>query len=305
MNNLPATAMKLKEIENTQNQDAVCKQVKKYCQSAWPCLSNLKGLVKSFTKIRQELSVNNGLLLRGNRLVIPNSLQSEILEKLHSGHQGLTKCRLRAKQSVWWPNIRQHIEEKVSKCPVCCKYRIQPAEPLIPSQFPERPWQKVGTDLFEWKKSNYLLVVDYFSRFIEVSKLSSTSSEAVIEHLKSIFSRHGIPETVMSDNGPQYSAAIFGAFAIQYGFTHTTSSPRYPQANGAAERAVRTVKELLVKNKDPYLAMLAYRSTPLENGYSPAELLMGRRIRTTIPVITKQLFQSCPRNPYSDKRRKI
>ena len=295
VNNLPATVMKLKEIENTQNQDAVCKQVKKYCQSAWPCLSNLKGPVKSFAKIRQELSVNNGLLLRGNRLVIPNSLQSEILEKLHSGHQGLTKCRLRAKQSVWWPNICQHIEEKVSKCPVCCKYRIQPAEPLIPSQFPERPWQKVGTDLFEWKKSNYLLVVDYFSWFIEVSKLSSTSSDAVIEHLKSIFSRHGIPETVMSDNGPQYSAAIFGAFAIQYGFTHTTSSPRYPQANGAAERAVRTVKELLVKNKDPYLAMLAYRSTPLENGYSPTELLMGRRIHTTIPVITKQLIPKLPK----------
>ena len=138
-------------------------------------------------------------------------------------------------------------------------------------------------------------VVDYFSRFIEVSKLSSTSSEAVIEHLKSIFSRHGIPETVISDNGPQYSAAIFGAFAIQYGFTHTTSSPRYPQANGAAERAVRTVKELLVKNKDPYLAMLAYRSTPLENGYSPAELLMGRQIRTTIPVITKPLIPKLPK----------
>ena len=109
----------------------------------------------------------------------------------------------------------------------------------------------------------------------ETVKLSSTTAADVITHLKSIFSRHGIPDTVISDNGPQFSATAFREFSQAYGFTHTTSSPKYPQANGKAERAVRTVKELLKKNDDPYLAMLVYRATPLKNGYSPAELLMG------------------------------
>ena len=117
----------------------------------------------------------------------------------------------------------------------------------------------------------------------------------MITHLKSNFARYGIPDTVVSDNGPQYSAADFSNFAMHYGFTHVTSSPKYPQANGEAERAVRTEKNLLKKSDDPYLAMLAYRSTPLENGYSPAELLMGRRLRTMIPTIAKQLAPKLPK----------
>ena len=105
------------------------------------------------------------------------------------------------------------------------------------------------------------MVVDYYSRYIEIAKLISTSSNDVIRHLKSIFAHHSIPESVVSDNGPQYSAISFSNFTKEYGFTHTTSNPRYPQVNGAAERAVKTVKELLVKNKDPYLALLDYHST--------------------------------------------
>ena len=89
---------------------------------------------------------------------------------------------------------------------------------------------------------------------------------SVISHLKSIFARHGIPEVVVSDNGPQYSSAVFEEFSKEYEFDHVTSSPKYPQANGEAERAVKTIKQLLEKNSDPYLALLVYRSTPLENG---------------------------------------
>ena len=174
----------------------------------------------------------------------------------------------------------------------------------MPSVLPERPWQKVGTDLFEWRKNNFLLVVDYYSHFIEIARLTSTTAASVISHLKSIFSRHGIPETVMSDNGPQYSAAAFNSFAKEYGFTHVTSSPRYPQANGTAERAVKTVKQLLEKNEDPYMAMLVYRATPLENGYSPAELLMSRKLRTTLPVISEQLEPTLPNAKHVKEKEK-
>ena len=140
----------------------------------------------------------------------------------------------------------------------------------MPSPFPDGPWIKIGTDLLEWKGSSYLLVVDYYSRYIELAKLSLLTSSSIINHLKSIFARHGVPETVMSDNGPQYSAAVFKEFSKEYSFTRVTSSPKFPQSNGAAERAVKTVKGLLNKNEDLYLALMSCRSTPLENGYSPA-----------------------------------
>lgn len=104
-----------------------------------------------------------------------------------------------------------------------------------------------------------------------------------------MFARHGIPTEVMSDNGPQYSAEYFKKFAKEWGFSHTTSSPRYPQANGETERAARTVKDFLSKAADPYLALMEYRATPLANGYSHAELLMGRKLRTTVPVIPSVL----------------
>lgn len=119
---------------------------------------------------------------------------------------------------------------------------------------------------------------------IEITKLNRTTTEEVVVHPKSIFARHGIPEEVISDNGPQYSSE-FSKFASVYGFVHTTSSPKYPQSNGEAERAVKTVKGSLNKAEDPYLALLTYRATPLQNGFSPAELLKGRWLRSTVPMI--------------------
>ena len=236
-----------------------------------------------------DLSIHNGLMMRSNRIVIPKDLQQEVLLQLHSGHQGIHKCKERARCSVWWPGINMDIEEYIKKCRVCCQFQRPRFEPLCPSELPDTPWQKVGTDLFEWKQVSYLLVMDYYSRFIEIAKLSSTTSRGVINHLKSIFARHGIPQIVVSDNGPQYSSSEFAQFARDYKFNHITSSPHFPQANGESERAVQTVKGLLKRSNDPYLALLAYRSTPLKLGYSPAELLMGRALRTTVPIPLEQL----------------
>ena len=139
-----------------------------------------------------------------------------------------------------------------------------------------------------------MLIVDYYSRFIEISKLASITSAEVIQHTKSIFARHGIPEEIVTDNGTQYSSEAFALFSQEYKFSHITSSPLYPLSNGEAERAVKTVKQLLDKNEDPYLALLSYRSTSIRNGYSPSELLMGRKIRTTLPQVLKQLKPKLP-----------
>ena len=118
--------------------------------------------------------------------------------------------------------------------------------------------------------------------------LKQTTSVTVIEHCKSIFARFGIPEIVLSDNGPQFHSREFLKFSQDYAFTHLTSSPYHPQGNGEAERAVQTVKNLLRKSTDPYIALLNYRTTPLQNGYSPAELMMSRKLRNCLPTVLSQ-----------------
>ena len=226
-------------------------------------------------------------------------MQQEILGKLHEGHQGIQRCHLCAKISVWWPGISKRISDFIERCPICVRESSPRREPLIPSKLPHYPWQKIGTDLFYMNRSNYILIIDYFSRFIEVIKLKGTTSGGVIEALKSVFSCHGIPEIIMSDNGPQYSSSEFNVFAKKYNFSHVTSSPLFPQSNGQVERAVQTVKKLLKRSDDPYMVLLTYCSTPLQwCNFSPAELLMGRRLRTTLPILHKQLT---PPWPYLDE----
>ena len=134
--------------------------------------------------------------------------------------------------------------------------------------------------------------MNYFSRYPEIVKLRSTTSHTVIKALKGIFARHGIPVRVFSDNGPQYASSEFSNFARAYKFQHATSSPHYAQSNGHAERAAKTVKKLLQEAEDPHLALLSYRSTPFPwCQLSPTELLMGRQVRTNIPVDKDKL---CP-----------
>lgn len=121
-----------------------------------------------------------------------------------------------------------------------------------------------------------------------IRKLNSTTSSAIIYHLKSIFAEHGIPEELVTDNGPQYSSSEFATFCSQWGIKHTTSSPLYPQSNGFSERMVQTVKNLLKKaddaGEDPYIALLNYRTTPVDSKLqAPAKLLNQRDYRTQLP----------------------
>jgi hypothetical protein len=133
--------------------------------------------------------------------------------------------------------------------------------------------------------------VDYFSRFPEVITLTETSSSKVISSLKSMFSRYGVPETLLSDNGPQFASHEFDEFANAYEFTHITSSPHYPQSNGLAEQTVKTVKKLLKCSEDPYMGLLNYWSTPLPwCGKSPGELLMGRSLCNNLPQTSENLI---------------
>ena len=294
ISSLPATEGRLEQIRREQQQDTTCQKLMQYCQQGWPSRDKLPGMFKPYLTVATEFSIKDGLLMRGRRIVVPAVLQKQILDRLHTGHQGITKCRQRARQSVWWLHISAQIEELIRKCPTCCIEQKPRAEPMIPSLLPDRPWHKVGMDLFYWDQATYLLIVDYYSRYIEVSRLSSESAQEVIRHTKSIFARHGIPAEVVSDNGPQFTSEEFQKFSKQYCFSHKTSSPYYPQGNGEAERAVQTVKMLLKKENDAYLALLAYTATPLSCGYSPAQLLMSRQLRSTVPECQENLLPKVP-----------
>ena len=285
---LPVSDRKSKQIVAETEKDPVLQRVMKNLKENWP-----RGECPSYYNVRAELSVINGLLLRKNRIVIPQSLRKEMLKRLHEGHLGMEKCKRRARTSMYWPGINTDIDKMVSSCETCLKHHAkQQKEPMVTTDLPAVPWQKVGTDLFHLDGKNYLLVIDYFSNFPEIALLSSMTATCVITHLKSIFARHGICQILQSDNGPCYNCKEFQNFAEEYDFQHVTSSPLYAQSNGKAEKGVHIVKNLLKKaqesGSDPYLALLSYRASPLEHGMSPAELLMGRRLRTTLPHTAKE-----------------
>ena len=294
---LPATAVRLHQIMEAQDQDAICCEVKTYVRNGWPGYMPQQPLIRPYWEKRHHLTIHNGLLMYNDCIVMPQALQLETLDQLHQGHLGITKCRSRAMNSVWWPLISKQVEAMCNRCTTCAIHRPERKEPLLASSFPEYAWERVGTDLFELEKKTYIIVVDFFSRWIECWHLAQTTSAHAIEVLKSIFSVHGIPDHVISDNGPQYSSDGFKAFSKEYGFVHITSSPLYPQSNGEAERAVQMAKNILKKNTDPHLGFLAYRTTPLHNGQSPSELLMRRTLRSTLPITQEALKKYPTGNP--------
>ena len=165
LQSLPATEDRIEEIKQQQVADTTCQQIVQYCQSTWPAKHAVPAAVQPYFPMAAEFTVEQGMLLRGSRIVIPKSLRQMVLQKIHTGHQGITKCRDRARQSVWWPGLSKELEQLVQNCPDCCKAQRQRAQPLTPSSLPVLPWQNVATDLFEWKQSTLLLIVDYYSRF--------------------------------------------------------------------------------------------------------------------------------------------
>ena len=249
---LPASAEHLERYAQVQTSNRICSKLIEFCKSGWPTRNQLSRELKDYWRFRGNLTLYNSLLLYQAHTVVPASMRQETLEKIHHGHQGIQQCRLRVASSVWWPGITSAIEQLVQSCPTCQKLITPPKEPLLITPLPSHPWERVAADLFELKGSNYLLVADYCSRFTEVQKLTTTTSSNIATHLKAIFARFGILATLVTDNGPQFDSKEMKEFAQAYDFHHVTTSPYYPQANGLAERMVKTVKKLLEYSADAY-----------------------------------------------------
>ena len=247
--------------------------------------------VREYWDSRDMLSVTDGIVYKGMRIVIPPSLRNHMLKLIHESHLGIVKCKHRAREVMYWPAMNTAIEEEVRNCSKCAMYpNKQSREPLKPTSPPKIPYGEVGCDLFDFEQKKYLMIVDYHSRYFDAIELKSTTTSAVVSAMKATFSCHGIPMKLRSDNGPPFNSREFSLFCDQYGIQHTTSSPHFQSSNGEAERAIQTVKKLWRKSDDKYLSLLNYRTTPLESvNLSPAQLLMGRRPRNNLPTRTELL----------------
>ena len=140
VSSLPVSYVKLQQIIAAQGEDPVCTKVKGYIMEGWPDKYKIPDSLKSYWNSRGELSVVGNLILKATRILIPSSLRLEVLDKIHQGHQGIVKCRARAKESVWWPGLSREIQDMIQGCRICLQHKVNTPEPLIPSKFPERPW---------------------------------------------------------------------------------------------------------------------------------------------------------------------
>ena len=302
INNITLTAFiseRLDRIRGATLLDPVLQELDTVIMDGWPNdRRRVPDRLLPYFSYRDKLTIQDGVIFRGERIVIPSSLRKSMKEKVHAGHIGINSSLRRARGLIYWPQMSTDIRHYVETCGVCATYADkQPAESMVMTETPDLPWQNVGTDLFSWSGRDYVVTTDYHSGFFELDNLPDTTSETVVGKLKNNFSRHGIPHTLVSDNGPQYASAVFRKFAQNWQFVHETSSPGNSQANGAAEAAVNIAKRMLRKCKaskdDPYLGLLNIRNTPTEGmATSPAQRLFGRRTKTLVaanntqPVVT-------------------
>ena len=273
--------------------DVALELVKSYIETEWPeSISKCHELARKYYGIRAELVLFQGLILFHDRIVIPDTLRANLLARVHIGHQGRERCKRLARSAIYWPGLNRDIDNMVDKCEPCLLRRnARPREPLRPHEIPNRPWQKIGIDIFHYGGRSLQLMACYFSKWVEVNELPRIpTSNNVIKVCKESFGRFGIAETIFSDGDPLYTSKDFSNFCKEYECNHIFSSAGNSQSNGQIERKIQHIKKVLAKciddNSDFYLALLAYRTTPLtETLPSPAVILMNRNLRTKMPGI--------------------
>ena len=289
-----ATQQKIKK--HTQS-DAALQILLATVLAGWPQKrEDVSPSIRLYWGFRDEITAQNGILYKGSRVIIPLSLRKQMLGRTHSSHQGADSCIQRAKDVIFWPGMQSDIKEMVSHCDICSNHVCnQQKEPLMTYEIPTRPWKTISQDLFTHRRKDYLITVDHYSSFWEVDLLTGTTSQTVIECTKAHFSRYGIPDIVITDNGPQFRSQEYESFAATWEFTHTTSSPHHSQSNGKAESAVKIAKKLMTKaehdNHDLQLTILNWRNTP--NGglqTSPVQKLHSRHTRTLLPTAESLLL---------------
>ena len=250
---------------------------------------------KRYWNAREHLTMDDDLIVHGCRLLIPSVMRQEILSLLHESHQGSVRTKQRARLTVYWPGIDNDIDNVVLSCRKCQDHLpSNTKEPIISKPKPTRPFQAVAADFCSHAGKDYLILVDCYSEWPTIVLMGhDTTASRLTAAVRELFCRTGIPDTFWSDGGPQFMAKTFHDFAVQWGFTHVVSTPRYPQSNGKAEATVKSMKKIIraawngrsLDDDKLCRALLQYRNTPSrKDGLSPAQKLYGRPVQDTLPA---------------------
>ncbi|XP_055910825.1 uncharacterized protein K02A2.6-like [Eupeodes corollae] len=286
--------------------DETLSRVIHYIQNGWPqkLSKSQVNLIPYFHRMF-ALSLQSGVLLlqtEHTRVVIPKSLEDQVLKMLHEGHLGQTRMKQLARRYIWFPNIDQAIKNCSEACSNCGLHASQPKQQYSSWPAAAGPWERIHIDFAgPFFSRMWLIVIDSFSSFPFIFELSSTTTESTIYALQKIFAIEGLPSTIVSDNGPQFSSAKFKMFCKLNSIEHVRTAPFHPASNGLAERAVRTFKESFKKmmqeendrEKALYKYLITYRATPIQSSKkSPSELLHGRQPRTIFSAMFPENHQS-------------
>ena len=290
---LEGTPVRAAQIRQWTDMDPVLSRVRRNVLKGW--VDGDEPEFQPYQSRAAELSVQDGCLLRGSRVIVPKEGREAVMSLLHKGHPGITRMKQLARGYVWWPGIDKELEFAVKTCADCQENYKSPARaPMHPWEWPDRPWARIHIDYAGPVKGKMILViVDAHSKWIEAHAVGSATSRATIDKLQLVFATHGLPEVIVSDNGSSFTSEEFSAFVQSNGIKHLTSAPYHPASNGLAERAVQTLKNALEKDSSGAnletqisLFLFHYRITPHSTtGVPPAELLLGWRPRCRLDLL--------------------
>ncbi|XP_033014676.1 uncharacterized protein K02A2.6-like [Lacerta agilis] len=290
LEDLPQPPVSVADVAAFSAKDRTLARVLDWVWRGWP-EGKVTEEFRPYESRRDELSAHKGCLLWGSRVVIPPKLRQRVLEALHEGHPGIVRMKALARSYVWWPKMDEAIEEWVRKCCPCQESRpAMPQAPVHPWEVTKEPWSRLHVDFAgPFQGQTFLIVVDSHSKWLEVIPVTRMTSGVVIRNLRALFVTHGLPDTLVSDNGAQFTSTEFKDFMDVNGIRHVTSAPFHPSTNGQAERMVRTTKDALRRivygdwHQRLSSFLLSQHVTPHSTtGRSPAELLMRRRLTTRL-----------------------
>ena len=297
MGQFQALPVTFKEIRTASRRDPILSKVTSYVLKGWPNQSSEE--VRPHFRRKEEYTIENGCLLWGTRVVIPKSLQGLLLQSLHENHPGITRMKAIARSYFWWTGLDQAIEELGKSCEACQSDQPNPpAAPLHPWVWPDAPWTRIHVDYAgPFLGKMFFVVVDAHSKWPEVAIMpTSSTSQKTIYILWSLFARYGLPEQLVSDNGPQFTSNEFEQFARANGIRHIKSAPYHPASNGQVERFIRTMKRSLRASERDGRSLqhnlaeflFTYRTTAhATTNTTPSELFLGRHLRTRFDFLRK------------------
>ncbi|XP_041475767.1 uncharacterized protein K02A2.6-like [Lytechinus variegatus] len=308
MDTLDRTPITPSRARSLTDKDPILSRVRNFILQGWPIADELQDKAFGpYLNRKDELSVHEGVILWGARAVLPLKCREAMMEELHDAHPGIVRMKAMARSCVWWPQIDKDLERKVKSCEKCQSHQRQPSKaPPHQWEYPSKPWSRIHVDYAGPVEGKMLLViVDAYSKWIDVHITNKSTSEATIDKLREVFSAQGLPQTLVSDNGPCFTSEEFAMFMKMNAINHIRGAPYHPATNGLAERAVQTVKRALRKMSGPLQTRLArfllsYRTTPqATTNQSPAELLMNRKLRTRISSVLPDVNATVEKKQFS------